>query len=350
MLKLNRLAGLLILALPLAAGRLRAQAEEQLRQAIQRYENLEIDRARAMFEQVISPSSPFQVTEAQRVVAYKYLGATYATLGKADSAKMYFKAALGRDPLVDLDPRSFGEQERQVFQRARLELFRVGLRPIPRDTIDPRTGHVNITVATTHGGHVRVELRSADDETQRVTLFDGAVEGPRDIPFNGLNPRDGTFIPPGAYDVVVLGEDTTRAANVDSTSALIEIGWDRAPLADTISNLGLNDTLPTRQPSALATRELILGAGLAAGALLASKVIGESDLEGRGALSAAVAAAAVGGGLYAYLHRRNHPEIPENVAENAARQQRRQAANARIMADNNARIQATKVIVRPLGQ
>ena len=59
--------------------------------------------------------------------------------GKADTAKMYFKAALGRDPLVDLDPRAFGEQERQMFQQARRELFRVGLRPIPRDTIDPRS-------------------------------------------------------------------------------------------------------------------------------------------------------------------------------------------------------------------
>ncbi|HEY2805057.1 MAG TPA: hypothetical protein VGI92_04280 [Gemmatimonadales bacterium] len=343
---------LLFVAVMLAAvpGRLFAQADEQLRQAIRRYENLDIDRARTMFEQVISPSSPFQVTEAQRVTAYKYLGATYATLGKADSAKMFFKAALSRDPLVDLDPRAFGEQERQTFQQARLEVFRVGLRPIPRDTIDPRSGHVNITVATTHGGHVRVELRSADDETQRVTLFDGAVEGPRDISFNGLNPRDGSFIPPGAYDVVVLGEDTVRASAIDSTSALIEIGWDRAPLADTIASLGANDTLPTRLPSSTATRELVLGVGLAATAILASKVIGQSDLEGRGALSAAVAGAGVMGGIYAYLHRRNHPEIPANVAENAARQQRRAAVNGRIMAENTTRIQATKVIIRPLGQ
>ena len=112
-----RLKLLLALAL-LAPAPLFAQADEQLRRAIQRYENLEIEQARAIFQQVISPSSPFPVTEAQRVVAYKYLGATMATLGIRDTAELYFMAAIGRDPLVDLDPRSFSEQERQVFLAA----------------------------------------------------------------------------------------------------------------------------------------------------------------------------------------------------------------------------------------
>lgn len=336
-------------ALALAPARLHAQADEQLRQAIRRYENLEIDRARTLFEQVISPSSPFPVTEGQRVIAYKYLGATLVTLGKTDSALTYFKAALGRDPLVDLDPRSFSEQERQVFQTAKSQLFRVGLRPVPRDTIDPRTESVNITVATTHSGTVRVELVSTFNDN-RFTLFEGTVEGPRDIPFNGLNPRGGGFIPPGAYDLVVLGESAMRAAAGDSASSLVEIGWDRAPLADTVASLGANDTLVTRQPSAAATRDLLYGAAIAAGAILSSRVIGNSDLEGRGALSAVVALGGATGGVFAFLHRRRHPEIPANMAENMLRQQRRSALNARIMAENNSRISATKIIIRPLGQ
>jgi hypothetical protein len=343
-----RLAALAAALLAFAPARLHAQADEQLRQAIRRYENLEIDRARALFEQVISPASPFPVTEGQRVIAYKYLGATLVTSGKTDSALTYFKAALGRDPLVDLDPRSFSEQERQVFQTARSQLFRVGLRPVPRDTIDPQTERVNITIATTHTGTVRVELVSTFNDS-RYTLFEGSVEGPRDIAFNGLNPRGG-FIPRGAYDLVVLGESATRANASDSTGTLIEIDWIRAPLSDTLASFGLNDTLVTRQPSSVATRDLVYGIAIAAGAMLSSKVIGQSDLEGRGALSAGVALAGTTGGIFAFLHRRNHPEIPENMAENAARQQRRAALNARIMAENNARIAATKIIIRPLGQ
>ncbi len=315
------LVGAALVAAPTA---LHAQAEEQLRQAIRRYENLEIERARTMFEQVVSPSSPFPVTEAQRVIAFKYLGATYATLGKTDSAVMFYKSALLRDPLVDLD-RSFGEQERQVFQAARSQLFKVGLRPVQRDTIDPRTQSMNITVATTHAGTVRVELASTFDDS-RYPLFEGPVDGPRDIAFNGRNPRGGGFIPPGAYDLIVLGESSTRANASDSTSTLVEIAWDRAPLSDTILAFGVNDTLPTRQPSSVATRDLLLGVAIAAGSIISSKIIGQSDLEGRGALSASVAVAGTGGGLFAFMRRRNHPEIPANVAENAARLQRRAAS------------------------
>lgn len=345
---MKKLAAALALLLATPAL-LHAQAEEQLRQAITRYTNLEIDRARALFEQVISPTTPFPVTEAQRVVAYKYLGATMATLGQRDSAITYFKAAIGRDPLVDLDPRSFSEQERQIFQAARQQLFRVGMRAIARDTIDPRSERMNFTIATTHQGLVRVELASTFDDS-RYTLYEGDVDGPRDIPFNGLSPRGGGLIPPGAYDLVVTGESRTRANASDSTSSLVEIGWDRAALEDTIAAFGPNDILPTRQPNAVATRDLLYGIGIAAGAVVSAHFVGQSELEGRMALASGVAALGVGTGLYAFLHRRSHTDIPENIAENMARQARRAAANARIMDANNARIQATRIIVRPLGQ
>lgn len=339
------LAGLALLA----PGRLRAQADEQLRQATRRYENLEIDRARAQFEQVISPTTPFPVTEPQRVVAYKYLGAIMATLGRTDSAITYFVAAIGRDPLVDLDPRQFGEQERAAFQQARSRVFRLGMRPIPRDTIDPRSERLNFTIASTHQGVVRVELASTFDD-QRYTLFEGDMDGPRDISFNGLSPRGGAFIPPGAYDLVVIGDSKLRAQQSDSTSQLIEIGWDRAALEDTIQSLGLNDTLVTRQPKSAAARDFGFGLAIAGGALISAVAIGQSDLEGNTALAGGVALAGLAGGVYAFMHRRNHPEIPENVVENGARQQRRAAANARIMERNNQRIAETKIIIRPLGQ
>lgn len=349
---MRRLTGPLLAAALVAAllpGRLAAQADEQLRQAIRRYENLDIERARALFEQVVSPTTPFPVTEAQRVVAFKYLGATLAILGRRDSAITFFKAAIGRDPLVDLDPRAFSEQERQAFQQARQQLFRVGLRPIARDTIDPRSQHVSFTVATTHQGSVRLELVSTIDDSH-FTLYEGDVDGPRDVAFNGLAPRGGGLIPPGAYDLVVTGESRLRAQAADSTSTLIEIGWDRAALEDTIATLGRADTLNTRNPPSLATRELAYGLALAAGAVLSAKVIGQSDLQGRGALSASVSLLGIAGGVYAYVHRRHYIDIPQNLAENAARQRRRAALNAAIVERNAARVAATKIILRPIGQ
>ena len=337
------------LAAGLLPGRLAAQADEQLRQAIRRYENLDIERARALFEQVVSPTTPFPVTEPQRVVAFKYLGATLATTGQRDSAITFFKAAISRDPLVDLDRRSFSEQERQVFQVARQQLFRVGMRAIARDTIDPRTQHVNFTISTTHAGAVRMELVSTADGS-RLTLFEGDVDGPRDVPFTGLSPRGLGFIQPGSYSLVVKGESRLTQGAVDSTSALFEIAWVRAALEDTIATLGRADTLIARDPPSVATRDLAYGIAIAAGAVLSSKIIGQSDLEGRGTLSASVSLLGIAGGVYAYIHRRNHPEIPANIAENAARQRRRAVLNTSITERNNSRIAGTSIILRPIGQ
>jgi len=339
----------LLLVVALAPATLHAQADEQLRQAIRRYENLEIEQARLLFQQVISPSSPFPVSEAQRVTALTYLGATLATLGQRDSALTYFIAAIQRDALVDLDPRRFSEQERQVFTDARRRVFRVGMRPVPRDTLDPRTDRVNLTVATTHPGVVRVELVNTADET-RYVLFEGDVDGPRDVPFNGLVPRSGDFVPAGAYDLVVTGESRVLEARRDSTSELLEIQHLVAPLDDTVATFRPDELLPERRPAASATRDLLYGIGVTAGALLSSQLIGKTALGGGASLAVPVAAAGAGAGLWAFLYRRTHLEIPENIAANQRRQAERARRNAEIMQRNAERVAATRIILRPLGQ
>ncbi len=337
-------------ALLVEAPSLHAQARQQLDQAIARYENLETARARTLFEQVISPTTPFPVSEPERVIAYKYLGALQVAAGKPDSARIYFQAAIGRDPLVDLDPRSFSEQERQAFQAAKQSLFRVGLRPLRNDTLDPshdRAGTIGF--ATTHSGRIVVTLINTTDD-RPYQLFDGVVEGPRDVTFSGRNPNGIGFIPPGVYDVRVSGSSMTLSGNEDSTSALVEIGWLREPLEDTIQAFSANDTLPAQVPASAATRDFGLGAVIAAGAILASKVVGSSELQGSSTMSSSVAGLGIVTGLYAYMHRRSHPEIPANVTENAARRDRRDSRNRAIMARNTDRIAATRLTVRPLGQ
>lgn len=345
---MTRLLLLLLIAACALPARLHAQAEEQLRQAIRRYENLEIEQARVLFQQVISPSSPFPVSENQRVVAYKYLGATLAATGQRDSAVTYFVAAIQRDPLVDLDPRAFSEQERLVFNEAKRRVFRIGVRPIPRDTLDPRTDRLNLTIATTHLAQVHVELASTDTDT-RIPLFDGDVEGARDIPFNGLVPGLGGFIPPGIYELVVIAQSRSIASGRDSTGSLIEIQHQLAPLEDTLATLGASQLLPERYPPSAANRALLTGAGIAVGAIVAGQLLANSALEAPTALSSGVAVAALGGGLYAFLYRRQHPEMPANMAENLRRQAARTQRNQEIMERNAERVAATRIVVRPLG-
>lgn len=327
---------------------LRAQTEEQLRRAIRLYEGLEVERARDVFLQVISPASPLAVTEAQRVTAYKYLGATYATLGQQDSAITYFVAALQRDPLTDLDPRSFAETERSVFNAAKQRIFRVGLRPLPaRDTLDPRTERINFGIATTHQGSVLLELSNTEVE-QRFTLFEGEVDGLRDIPFNGIIPRVG-LIPPGTYELVIVGRSNLDSTRGDSTSALVEILQDFEVLEDTLASFNeQRDLLPERAPSSSAVRDLLRGFGIGGAAIVSSKFIGRTTLGESGVLPASVALIGAGAGVYAYLHRRSHPELPENIAENARRREQRAATNAAIMQRNADRIARTKLLIRAL--
>src|SRR5438552_4071685 len=163
-----RRAGLMVLVLcSAAASRAAAQTQENLQRAIALYDNLEVERARDMFLQVISPSSPFEVTTAQRVTAYKYLGASLATLGRRDTALTYFKGAIERDPFVDLDPQVFTATERQVFGEAKRTLFKCGARPITLTRIDPRSARIVFTVLTTHAADLTVEVNNVGNEEGR---------------------------------------------------------------------------------------------------------------------------------------------------------------------------------------
>ena len=345
---MTRFLTLLLLAACLLPARLHAQADEQLRQAIRRYENLEIEQARVLFQQVISPSSPFPVSETQRVTAYKYLGATLASLGQRDSAVTFFIAAIQRDPLVDLDPRAFSEQERLIFSEAKRRVFRVGVRQLPRDTLDPRSDRLNITIATTHLGQVHAELASTDTDA-RIVLFDGDVEGARDIPFNGLVPGMGGFIPPGIYELIVIAQSRSIASGRDSTGSLIEIQHQVAPLEDTLATLSAGQLLPERYPSSAATRSLLVGTAVGVGALVAGQVVAQSTLEAPSIYATGIAVVAIGGGLYAFMYRRQHTEMPANMAENQRRQAARMQRNQEIMQRNGERVAATRIIVRPLG-
>jgi hypothetical protein len=345
----------LTVALALAAampGLLEAQTDEQLRRAVTLYEGLEIPRARDLFLQVISPGNPLAVTEAQRVIAYKYLGASYAVLGQQDSAIAFFLGALQRDPLTDLDPRSFAETERSVFNAAKGRIFRLGVRPLPArpDTIDPRStdparGRRNLGIATTHDGAVLLELVHTEVDL-RYSLFEGTVDGPRDVPFNGITPRG--LIEPGTYELVLIGRSNRDTLQRDSTSAVVLIEHLREPYEDTLADLSSNQLLPDRAPASVAVRDLLRGLAVGGVAIASSTFLGRQVLEETPTLSVSVGLLGIGAGVWAYLHRRSHPEIPENIRENENRRRLRAEQNTAIMQRNEAKRAATRLVVRPL--
>ncbi len=345
-----------VLALAAFAPAARAQTTDQtLQEAIRRYQALDIEGARSRFSQVLSPASPFPVTESQRATAQLYLGATLVTSGQRDSAiTFYFAAALQRNPLIDMDPRQFSDDERSAFAEARRRVFRIGLRTIPRDTIEPRS-RVNFTVVTTHQGTVRIELVNTltDD---RYPLFADVVDGARDVPFAGLHPRPTErepFIPQGTYDLVITGESQAggaMAGRMDSISVLVELVHIRDTLLDTLQSLTDDQLRLERQPPSAAVRDLLNGFGIGAAALTSSVLIGRSNLEEGRALSAAMALIGVGAGVYAYTKRRGNPVIPENIEWNNQQRRLRAQLNERIMQGNRERIAQTRLVLRPLAQ
>ena len=171
-------AVLVALATP-ALVQAQGNTDETLKKAVQLYEELQVERALVLLRQVISPSSPFVVSSAQRVEAYKYLGAAHAILGQSDSASVYFRAAIERDPFVDLDAQAFTTVERAAFAEARQRTFAVAVRPIVRTRIDPRTERMTFVLLSTHACLLHAELRDAKGVV--TPIFESENEGVREI-------------------------------------------------------------------------------------------------------------------------------------------------------------------------
>lgn len=320
-------------------------AAENLQRAIQFYQGLEVERARDVFLQVISPSSPFQVTNEQRVTAYKYLGASLATLGQRDSAMVYFQAAIERDPFADLD-QTFTPQERAAFNAAKLRLFKISARPIALATIDPRSQTIKFSVVTTHAANLVVEVHNVDDGTS-IPLFAGDNDGFREINWNGTMQRGG-LAPTGPYELAIRGQSMRATGGRDSTKILFDITQQFDALEDTLRNIGPADLLPEQYTPAAARSNLILGGVIAAAAILIPFTIGAGPLDMPPGPAVGVAGLGAVAGVVAYLSLTSRPEIPANVAENARRRAARDQANQAILAANNEKLGRTRLIFTPI--
>jgi hypothetical protein len=319
MTKLVRVLAAVLLVL--CADRVEGQVEDDLRRAIDQYENLQIELAREGFLRVTN--SPFEVTPQQRIRAYTYLGAVYGLLGQPDSALMFFRAAIERDPFLDLDAQRFTEIERAAFTDARQRTFKVGLRPIDSMTVDPRT------------------------ETLPIQVIDGTNNGIRELEWSGTDPG-GRVVPPGNYRLLVSGASNMPGRRVDSTSTLFAVEHVLPEaLDDTLPDIPESAKLPERHPPSVATRDLAIGLGVAAAAILAPVAIGSSDLGNPPVFAISVASLAGASGIFAFFQRRKNPEIPENRMRNQQNDLARQRENDRIRAANDAVLAQTTLIIRP---
>lgn len=346
---MKRLATLTLVMLGALALLLAAQTNtaEMLQRAKRLYENVEVERALVILRQVISPALPYLVSPEQRIEAYKYLGASLALqpgAEKRDSAVLYFRAALERDPFVDLDPQSFSPAQLSAFTEARNRTFAAAVRPLPADTLVPGTGQITFQMLTTHRARLTVELHSPAGA--RRVLFDGENDGLREVSWDGLL-GDGSLAPPGRYELAVIGASRLLQM-VDTASVYLDVTHLHLPLEDTLPTLGPADLLPEQYPLSVATGNLLKGLGVAAGALLFQSVFTNSTLgAGSALLSGAVAGVGTITGVISFSISQRHRDIPANVAENARRREARETQNAGIRERNADRLHRLRLVIAP---
>jgi hypothetical protein len=333
--------------LALVPGALSGQdnTAELLDRAAKYHADLDVERELVLLRQVISPSSPFVVTHDQRVQAYKYLGAALVVFGQTDSGIVYMRAALERDPFVDLEPQKFTPAELAAFAQAKRLTFGLGVRPVPFDTIDPRTERVHFTVMSTHPAALLVEVRAAGAPAG-VMLFRGENDGLRELQWDGVMPN-GRLARTGRYELLLIG--TSRVTQrADSTRLYFSLQQNHPPLEDTLPALGPRDLLPEQHAPSAARAKLFTGLGVGAAALVISQVLANSELQGGGGkLAAGVAVTASAAGVVAFVHGRRHREIPANVTANAQRRTARAGANAAIVQRNRERLDEAHLVIAP---
>lgn len=337
--------GLALVVTTARAVRGQTETADLLGQAQALYERLEIERAVPLLRQIVSPSWPHEITTEQRVQAYTYLGASLALTGTRDSALVYFRAAIERDPFTDLDAQRFTPAQLELFRQARRLTFAVATRPVAAARIDPRTERAVFIVVTTHPASLRVELRAAD-EHGTIVLFRDTNDGLREVPWNGLL-SDGRLAPPGRYALAVVGR-SQLLSRTDSMSVYFTLTHATLPLEDTLPELAPTQLLPERLQASAGRQDLLKGLAVAVGALAASSLAANGELGRRGrALAIAVGGVAGIGGVTALLSARHERDLPANVAENQRRRAARAATNASIAQRNAENLAQTVLVILP---
>ncbi len=333
--------------------------QELLDRAVAAYEAFNVEQARPIFAQIISPSYINPITPAQKVLAFKYLGASWAVEQKTDSALRYFIAALDFDPFTDLDPVKFSASELGPFGIAKSRLFRIGMKPVRNAVVNPRDSNTyRFTIVTTHRASVRMTLtRQNEPNAVPEVVFDGQNDGQRDIPWNGrLTSKGGAVADSGTYLLSITA--TSALAEMRGQQAsdqlLLRIEQSYEPLEDPLpplpDTLLLPEKIKTQEPWFDLANGVLIGA---AAFVLPVMILKTDPVLAAGGFNwkphAVIALGiSVASGMGSFFYRSSRRAIDANVRENTRRQLQRESYNRGIAARNLARTDAMLLVITPL--
>jgi len=344
----------------LAPSHLRAQlVDETLRKAKAMYIAGNTEGATAAFAGVLTAKTV--VTTAQKVEAYKYLGASWVAKNKPDSATSYFVAALEYDPFATLDAADFVADDRAAFDRARKSVFRIGVQPITAQAIDVASTDsllpkvYRFKLVATHSASFAIELANVRDTTQGRHSFPAmSLDGARDLDWTGS--INSIRADSGLYELRITATDRLNPANPPIREKVVfRLEHVYAPLEQAIPpfadlKTGVSDTLTSRLSNMVPVQDGLKGmflAGFAAG-LPYIALSEKAKMSGWKSHFGTGIALGLGSGLigawWGYTHRDNAAAVKEN----ARRVKARADYNAGVLARNTARLGRTILIIRPV--
>jgi hypothetical protein len=351
-----------LLALLLVSPRLgRAQVADSIKKAEIAYAASNFELARSLFSSILA--GKMQVTTEDRVTAYKYLGGYWALQGRADSASGYFVPMLDLDPFASLDQRDFAQDEQNAFNRARLQIFKIGIQPVLAKTVlnplstDPKDKTYTFRIASTHMASIEVTLVNLRaDQTQGTETFPtiSRNDGARDITWNGV--INTQLADSGTYELRVVGTDQLKSAPPYTATLRFKVDRVFAPLETPLPpfadvKTGGTDTLTSRLsgfvPLLDGTKGMFV-AGLAA-ALPFIALSERSRMSGYASHWGAGIALGLTSGTIAAWWGATHRDDTAAKDENARRVAVRARYNADVDARNKDRIAKTILIIRPVG-
>jgi hypothetical protein len=326
-----------------------AAAAQLLARAETLYNNSSIEAARQLFVQVTNYKGA--VTTAQRVDAYKYLGASYAVLGVKDSAASYFVAALDIDPFTTLES-TFGGDEQAAFSSARKTIFKAAIDTISQKAIDPQSSKTDSSIytfriVTTHSAKVTVDLLLRSDSSKQQILYSGNNDGARDIPWNGLILAQRADS--GIYELRVTAIDPATPLTPDKPSVLFRVSHVYEPLETPLPPITAADTLVSQNGKMAPVWDFLKGMSIATvAATLPAVALNKGTLPDKTTHMAVGVGLGVIAGSAAALFGSSHPNNPTAVAENERRKRQHDAFNAAVDRRNRARLARTILVIRPL--